>query len=76
MRLASAQSAEAVFVGPAPMCSLPGGSNAAAPTLVAAMLFSLVGAIVWVKLFDFLARHQVLNQARPQQSSRKPPKSL
>ena len=30
----------------------------------AAMLFSLVGAIVWVKLFDFLARREVLNQVR------------
>lgn len=30
----------------------------------AAMLFSLVGAIVWVKLFDFLARHEVLDQVR------------
>ncbi len=28
----------------------------------AAMLFSLVGATVWVKLFDFLARREVLNQ--------------
>lgn len=29
---------------------------------MAAMLFSLVGAVIWVKLFDFLARHQVFDR--------------
>lgn len=30
--------------------------------LQAAMVISMLGAIVWVKFFDLLARHEVLNQ--------------